>query len=96
MPLWPSEILEFDYRRWMQIRENHPCWDRFLIKLLEKGYSTKEKRERELLHLDADERYAIFLEEYPTLESRVKQHMIASYLGITPESLSRIRKNRES
>ena len=61
--------------------------------MIEKGFTTKEKRERELLLLDAESRYRIFLEEFPNLEKRVKQHMIASYLGITPERLSRIRKN---
>ena len=46
----------------------------------------------EFLLLDAESRYKIFLEEYPTLENRIKQHMIASYLGITPIALSRIKK----
>ena len=46
----------------------------------------------EFLLLDAESRYKIFLEEYSTLENRVKQHMVASYLGITPIALSRIRK----
>lgn len=87
-----SEIVEFSYSGWIKLKETNPCWDRFLIAMLEKGYMKKESRERELLLLSAEDRYRIFLDEYPTLESRVKQHMIASYLGITPESLSRIRK----
>ena len=58
----------------------------------EKGYATKEKRERELLLLDAESRYKSFIHEFPHLEPRIKQHMIASYLGITPIALSRIRK----
>jgi CRP-like cAMP-binding protein len=41
----------------------------------------------------ADERYYDFLKTYPLLSQRLPQHMIAAYLGITPESLSRIRKN---
>jgi CRP-like cAMP-binding protein len=39
----------------------------------------------------AKERYEIFLETYPLLPNRVPQKMIASYLGITPEALSKIR-----
>ncbi|MFM2266751.1 MAG: hypothetical protein RL757_191 [Bacteroidota bacterium] len=41
----------------------------------------------------AEERYLEFIEKYPTLAQRVPQHDIASYLGIKPQSLSRIRKN---
>lgn len=90
--LEPSKIVEFSYSGWLKLKETNHCWDRFLIAMLEKGYIKKESRERELLLLSAEDRYRIFLDEYPSLESRVKQHMIASYLGITPESLSRIRK----
>lgn len=49
-----------------------------------------------LLSATADERYAHFLETYPNLSNRVPLKMIASYLGITAESLSRIRKERAS
>jgi hypothetical protein len=59
---------------------------------LEKGYCIKEAREREFLLFDAKARYRSFLSTYPGLEKRVKQHLIASYLGITPVALSRVRK----
>lgn len=91
--LEPSNIVTFSYSSWLILKETNRCWDRFLIAMLEKGYMKKESRERELLLLSAEDRYRIFLDEYPSLESRVKQHMIASYLGITPESLSRIKKS---
>jgi len=87
-----SEVLEIPYYRWQKLLDQNPNWKNLLIKLLEKGYATKERREREFLLLDAENRYRIFLEEYTNLESRVKQRMIASYLGITPIALSRIRK----
>ncbi len=85
-------ILETDYDRWLSIRENDRFWDKFLISVLQKGYITKEKRERDLLLLDAESRYRLFREEFGPYEHRLKQHIIASYLGIKPESLSRIRK----
>jgi CRP-like cAMP-binding protein len=86
-----SVIYVVDYRKWLELYHQHPSWAALLIKLLEKGYMKKEKREREFLLFDAEERYRSFLTEYPGLESRVKQHMVASYLGITPVALSRIR-----
>jgi NADPH:quinone reductase-like Zn-dependent oxidoreductase len=52
----------------------------------------KEKRERDLLLLDAEKRYKDFLIEYPGMDQRIKQGIIASYLGIKPETLSRIRR----
>jgi CRP/FNR family transcriptional regulator, anaerobic regulatory protein len=45
-----------------------------------------------LIGASAEERYLEFIRLYPTLSQRVPQWMIASYLGITPESLSRVRK----
>ncbi|MDX1641792.1 MAG: Crp/Fnr family transcriptional regulator [Balneolaceae bacterium] len=71
-----------------------PCWNEFLVALLQKGYLAKVTRERELLLLDAAQRYENFLDRYPDLEKRVKQSIIASYLGIAPESLSRIRRQQ--
>ena len=45
-----------------------------------------------LMSYTARERYEFFLKTYPTLPNRVSQKMIASYLGITPEALSKIRR----
>ncbi|WP_241686475.1 Crp/Fnr family transcriptional regulator [Flavobacterium sp. YO12] len=87
-----AEILEIDYFRWLEMKEKNSFWSIFLLQILEKAFCVKEKRERELLLLDAEKRYEIFVAEFPNLESRVSQQIIASYLGIQPESLSRIRR----
>lgn len=87
-----SEVIEITYLQWRKLRESNAKWDKLLISFLEKGYSIKEKREREFLLMNAEDRYAVFKEEHPTLEKRVKQYMIASYIGITPIALSRIRR----
>lgn len=87
-----AEILEIDYLRWLEMKEKNSFWSVFLLQILEKAFCVKEKRERELLLLDAEKRYEIFVEEFPNLENRVSQQIIASYLGIQPESLSRIRR----
>ncbi len=59
--------------------------------LLRKRIYTLEKRVRMLMSATALERYEHFLETYPQIVQRVPQRMIASYLGITPEALSKIR-----
>lgn len=88
-----SDILQIDYQNWQQLQDKDPFWDKFTITMLQKAYTIKEKREKELLLCSAEERYQIFLSEFGELEKRIKQHIIASYLGIKKESLSRIRKN---
>lgn len=52
----------------------------------------KEEHASSFTLLNSTQRYQKFLADYPGLEERIKQHQLASYLGITPVSLSRIRK----
>lgn len=62
------------------------------IMLLENALRYKIYRENGFLVENATERYLHFKKLYPTICEKVKQHHLASYLGIAPESLSRIRK----
>ena len=87
-----SEIIEIDYEKWKTLFNQELVWYKFLLTLIEKGYCVKESREREFLLFDAEERYRSFLQTFPDQQKRIKQHFIASYLGITPVALSRIRK----
>ena len=87
-----SIIFEVDYHDWVDPFKDTIWWNKLLVRLIDTDHSTNEKRERELLLLDAEERYRSFLEDYGEFENRIKQYVIASYLGITPVSLSRVRK----
>ena len=60
--------------------------------LLQKHIRNLQNRVNSLLAETAEERYLNFMKMYPDILQRVPQWMIASYLGITPESLSRVRK----
>ena len=60
-------------------------------KLLARRIGSLQRRVIQLMSSSAKERYQMFLETYPLLPNRVPQKMIASYLGITPEALSKIR-----
>ena len=86
-----SEIEIIDYIKSQKLFVEHPCWNSFLVVQLQKALIMKEEREREFLLFDAEQRYRAFLQQFPNLEKRIKQHIIASYLRIAPESLSRIR-----
>ncbi len=87
-----ATLLVIRYDQWQALLQGHVCWKAVLIAMLEKAFCKKESRERELLLYDAATRYQLFLESYPGLDHRIKQHYIASYLGITPVALSRVRK----
>jgi CRP-like cAMP-binding protein len=91
-----SSVMVIDYQGWLELQNNNFCWNRFLLSVVEKAFCKKEAREREFLLFDAKERYKSFLKTYPGLEKRVKQHLIASYIGITPQGLSRILKKTSS
>jgi CRP-like cAMP-binding protein len=88
-----TKLLTIDYETYREILDSHVCWQTVARKFAEMLYILKEKREYELLINSAQERYLQFLEDYPNLENRLNNYHIASYLGITPESLSRIRTN---
>jgi CRP-like cAMP-binding protein len=74
------------------IRGLAECWRRVYSRYMELLFEEKGRREREFLSDDAETRYRNFLERYPGLEGRLAQYHVASYLGITPVALSRIRK----
>ena len=68
-----------------------PKLERFFRIIIEKAFVSSQKRVINNFSLPAKERYLKFREQYPQIEQRVPQYMIASYLGITKEFLSKIR-----
>jgi CRP-like cAMP-binding protein len=87
-----TDILRFSYRQWMRMVDEDIRWYPFIFKLLQQVYIMKEMREKSFLLDSAKTRYLAFQKEYPRLANEIKLYHIASFLGITPETLSRIRK----
>ncbi len=77
-----------------ELYNGYPKIERLARKLAENKFVIKEKREIELVTLDASKRYEIFRKEHPNLENLIPQYHIASYLGITATQLSRIRAKK--
>ena len=75
-----------------QLCDEIPALGRFHIKNLEAAFAAFQNRILANLTLSAKERYLAFIKTYPNIEQNVKNYHIASFLGITTESLSRIRK----
>lgn len=67
-------------------------WERIGRQLAESAYVTSVMRANRLLHDDYNTRVKSFIDESPSLIQRVPQYMIASYLNMTPETLSRVKK----
>lgn len=71
-----------------------PKFERFFRILMQNSYVREQLRVLQSLSLPAEQRYHIFLKKYPAFAQTVPQKYIASYLGITPEFLSFIRKKK--
>jgi CRP-like cAMP-binding protein len=87
-----SVILDCNYNEFLAKTNGILIWEVFRRKLTELLFIQREIREFELLTLDATERYKKFLQKFKSIQDDIKDYHIASYLGITPVSFSRIQK----
>ncbi|MFS4492214.1 Crp/Fnr family transcriptional regulator [Maribacter sp. 2308TA10-17] len=87
-----SEILVADFQELEKLYDKFHDLERLGRKIAEFYFLEKEQKEIEMALLDADKRYLNMRERFPTIESIVPQYHIASYLGISPTQLSRIRR----
>jgi CRP-like cAMP-binding protein len=71
-----------------------PKFEKFFRIIMQNAYIREQLRVIQNLSLSAEERYKNFLSKYPQVAKQVTQKQIASYLGITPEFLSMIRRNK--
>ena len=86
-----SVVLEFDAQTLDQIYTPFPEFEPFQRKNLERHVVALHKRILNQLQLTALERYQLFLAQYPDIEQSISNYHIASYLGMTQQSLSRVR-----
>ncbi|MCR9289174.1 Crp/Fnr family transcriptional regulator [Saprospiraceae bacterium] len=86
-----SSVIEFNAKKLNGIFKLFPEYEPFQRNLLERHVVSLHRRILNQLQLTASERYDLFLDQYPNIEQYARNYHIASYLGITQESLSRIR-----
>lgn len=86
-------LLVFSNKDWEETSNTIVGWDNIIQKIIQKTLVEKLERRSPLVEQDATTRYLMFMEKFPTLANRIPLFYIASYLGITQSSLSRIRKN---
>ncbi len=87
-----SEILLINKSSWNLLLDDLPQFERYFRMLLQNHLITTQRRLMQSLSQTAEEKYLSYLNLYPNSLQRVPQHMIASYLGMTRETLSRLRK----
>lgn len=91
LALQEAVVEKVDYAVLHALGEQHMAWQRVLRRAFEIYGFRKEKREKDLLTLSAQERYRNFVLEHPDLESRISQKDLAGYIRVTPVGLSRIK-----
>ncbi|MEO6316527.1 MAG: Crp/Fnr family transcriptional regulator [Chitinophagaceae bacterium] len=89
-----STIIAFDKTALDQLFTQLPQLERYFRLLLEKTAGATQWRVKYIYDLSKEEMYRFFSASYPDFVQRVPQYMLASYLGLTPEYLSEIRKKK--
>jgi CRP-like cAMP-binding protein len=89
----PSIILQLSRPDLVYFFRTYPKFDRNFRVIVETRFAELENRLLQMISSTAEERYLAFLRQYPALSQRLPNTQIASYLGITPEFLSKIRKD---
>lgn len=90
----PSVVLQLSKGDLWYLYTNFPKFDRNFRVIIEDKYIELQNRLLQTFSASAHERYENFLEQYPNLTTRLPNTQIASYLGITPEFLSKVRNER--
>jgi CRP-like cAMP-binding protein len=92
-----STVFEYSFTEFRKLVDRHPELALFYVRYMERHWIVeKEPDEISLRHDTAATRYADFVARNPQLLPRLKQHHIAAWLGISPESLSRLKKESVS
>jgi len=86
-----SEVILISKEDFPKLLQQLPALDSFMKELMERSFIALQNRVHSNITFTAEEKYADFVKTHPAMLNRVPQHMIASFLGITPETLSRVR-----
>jgi len=87
------DVIEWQRKDLYRFADKHPVMYKFLLKGVVKAFQNKEIKEIGLNKYTAKQRYLNFMDEYPNLINEIPLRYVASFLGIRPKTLSRIRAN---
>lgn len=86
-----TELIMFPYDVIEDLYQHIPKLERFFRQIIERAFIASQKRIVRNFSMPAKDRYINFKKQYPLIERRIPQYMVASYLGITKEFLSKIK-----
>lgn len=89
-----SEVFSIEKSDLEKLYEQVPKFNRFFLRLLQNAFVAHQKRILASISQTAEDQYMDFIKRYPSIEQRVPQSQIASYLGLSPETISRIRRQQ--
>lgn len=90
-----TTVLQINYYSFQKLLAELPCLERYFRIILESYLGALQKRIIYNNVYDAESNYYDFLETYPNIASKVPQYLIASYLGVSAEFISRVRKKNK-
>ncbi|MFO0726080.1 MAG: Crp/Fnr family transcriptional regulator [Myxococcota bacterium] len=90
--LEPTRTWAFQYRDFDRLTAQYPELGRLARRSAELLALRKTRREHEMLALSAEQRHQRWLDEHAAIDARINRRQLASYLGVTPEHLSRLRR----
>ena len=91
-----SEALVIDYSALNNLFDQYKVWERWGRIFFTQILIGRAQREIEMLTLSAEERYQLFVDRQPAILQQIPQKQLASYLGMTPETFSRLRNKARS
>jgi CRP-like cAMP-binding protein len=87
-----SEVMIITKTAHEELLQTQPKYETYIRLLITNAYIALQKRLTSVISTPVADQYTVFTQMYPDIVQRVPQHMIASYMGLTPETLSRVRK----
>jgi CRP-like cAMP-binding protein len=88
-----SELLVLDRKNHEKLLEEIPAYERYHRIIVQNAYVALQQRVENALGYTAEEKYARLIKHNPEFMNRVPLNLVASYLGMSPETLSRVRGN---
>jgi CRP-like cAMP-binding protein len=88
-----SEIILIEKKDFEMLCIDIPAFGNIVNAILQKSFVVSQDRIHANISFSAEQKYQYFIDKFPSIVNRIPQHMIASYIGITSETLTRIRHN---
>ena len=87
-----AEVILIEKTNFDKLCKNIPQLNDLVNAILQRSFIVSQNRIQANISYTAEEKYQHFLDKFPSIANRIPQHMIASYIGITPETITRIRR----